>query len=160
MYWMAGIACIVVPLACFAAAAVDQRRFPLDPARNARYWGAGAALLGLMAVAVDAYITHGGLPPTGGTPAIASGYVKLHATVLVGLAILCGLQPAHGDRAATLAGWLFCFGIMTFCGALFLRTAGLYSLVGLAPLGGVSLMLGWLALTFALYRRLRIPAVS
>jgi|GEM_PF-980517 len=155
MYWIAGFVCILFPLGAFALAARNQRGFPGNPGLNARYWGAAAALLGLMAVAVDAYITHGGTPPNGGTPAIASNYLMVHAIVLMGLAILCGLQPAHPDRMATAAGWLLSLGILGFCGALFLRTAGLYSLVGLAPLGGISLMLGWLALAVTLFNRLK-----
>jgi uncharacterized membrane protein YgdD (TMEM256/DUF423 family) len=154
MYWIAGIVSVGVPLICFLLAAVSQRGFPINPGRNARYWGAAAALLGLMGVAVDAYITHGA-GSGGSTPAIASDYMKLHAIVILGLAVLCGLQPDHRDRIASAAGWLLFFGILGFCGALFLRTAGLYTLVGLAPLGGVALMLGWVALAIALFRRLK-----
>jgi len=155
MFWFLGAAAVLLPLLGFLLAASRQRGFPLKAASNAPYWGAVAGLLALLSVAGDAYITHAVSAGPNSVPATASHYQMIHALALVALAILCGLQPEKDERFATAAGWLFFLGLIAFCGALFLRAAGLLSLVGLAPLGGTAFMLGWLAFAIALYRRLK-----
>lgn len=155
MYLMAGILCILIPLAAFVPAAIGTHGLPLRVSA-ARYIGAAAALLGLLAVGADAYVSHGGIPAGAGEdPVIAVRYLMLHAVLLVGLAILIGVQREETDRFAPLAAWVLLFGVMGFCGGLFLRTAGYAGLVGIAPIGGTALMLGWLLLAIGLWRRLR-----
>jgi len=126
---------------------------PHDEIRD--FTGLWADRPGLAALLTVFLLSLGGFPPTAGF--VAKWYI-FNAAVqqnLIALAVLAALQPGKDERAAAVAGWLFFLGIIGFCGALFLRSAGLYSLVGLAPLGGVALMLGWIALAVSLYKRLK-----
>ena len=155
MYLLAGILCIFIPLAAFALAAASTRGLPLQPS-TAQYIGAAAGLLGVLAVGTDAYVSHGGIPAgAGDDPVIAVRYLMLHAVLLVGVAVVIGLQRQLKERLAPLAAWVLLFGVMGFCGGLFLRTAGYASLVSIAPVGGTALMLGWLLLAAGLWRRLK-----
>ena len=55
---------------------------------------------------------------------------------------------------ASVAGWLFAFGGAAFAGSLYALAAGAPSLLGLVtPIGGMSLILGWLALASAYVRK-------
>lgn len=113
-----------------------------------------AALIGGLAVAMGAYADHG-LRGTASEDQLRSvmtavRYAQIHAVAAaaIGLALLAG---APRPRAAFLvAGWGFALGICLFSGgilsAVLLDRPGLTSL---APVGGVTLMLSWLALAVA-----------
>jgi uncharacterized membrane protein YgdD (TMEM256/DUF423 family) len=68
----------------------------------------------------------------------ASLYELIHAAVLLWLCDAPG-------RYARAARWLFLIGTLLFCGTLYLKALmGWEAVVRLAPIGGVSFMLGWL----------------
>jgi uncharacterized membrane protein YgdD (TMEM256/DUF423 family) len=61
------------------------------------------------------------------------------ALVLVGLA-------GRGGKLRAAAAWLMLAGTLLFCGSIYARALGAPAgIVGVAPYGGVALMLGWLA---------------
>jgi uncharacterized membrane protein YgdD (TMEM256/DUF423 family) len=72
-----------------------------------------------------------------------------HALALLALAL--GGAPLR--KAAWRAITLFGFGTLLFCGAVYYRAISGHSLGGVAPTGGISLMLGWLALFAAGFKR-------
>lgn len=56
-------------------------------------------------------------------------------------------------RVLQAAGWLFGFGILVFSGSLYaLVLTGQRWLGAVTPLGGVALLLGWIALAAAAWR--------
>jgi uncharacterized membrane protein YgdD (TMEM256/DUF423 family) len=75
-------------------------------------------------------------------------YQLLHAAVLAALS-LSGYAnlPKRVLRAATFATTFFAIGIMLFCGGIYLGIlANMPWVMHLAPIGGISLMIGWLTL--------------
>ena len=49
--------------------------------------------------------------------------------------------------------WLLLFGLAIFCGSLYFLSITKFGILGaLAPIGGVSLILGWLSLAFGVLR--------
>jgi uncharacterized membrane protein YgdD (TMEM256/DUF423 family) len=104
-------------------------------------------LSGAMSVGTGAYGAHG-LKDKQETYMKAfetgSRYQLVHSALLAATPAICG--PA-GTRASTIAGSLFVTGIVLFSGSCY--AVGLKedrSLGKLAPLGGFSLMGGWLSL--------------
>lgn len=66
---------------------------------------------------------------------------------------LVGLSGRAG-QARAVAAWLMIAGTLLFCGSIYARALGAApGIVGIAPYGGVALMVGWLA--FALSPWLR-----
>ncbi len=108
------------------------------------------ALGGLTAVALGAYGAHA-LPTDGATTwGKAVDYQALHAVALLLAGLLAGRWQG---RAVRLAGALFVAGIVLFSGSLYLLVlTGVGALAVLTPLGGIALMLGWLALAWAALR--------
>jgi len=108
-----------------------------------------AAILGLLAVALGAFGAHGlkDLLAQNGTTAIwekAVFYHFIHAVVLFVL--------AERKSPPALAWWSFLAGILVFSGSLYLlAVTNAHWLGAVTPVGGVSLLAGWLAL--ALNRR-------
>ena len=77
-------------------------------------------------------------------------YHALHALALVGVGLFLIARPDAG--AARLAAWLFLAGIVLFSGSLYLlATTGTRALGAVAPLGGLALIAGWVALAWAAY---------
>ncbi len=71
-------------------------------------------------------------------------YHLLHAVALLVTATLCGPMPG---RLLRLAGWAFVLGIVFFSGSLYVLALGGPRVIGpVTPLGGVSFLVGWLAL--------------
>jgi uncharacterized membrane protein YgdD (TMEM256/DUF423 family) len=110
-------------------------------------WVRIAAVLGALAVILGAFGAHA-LERRLDERALevwqtANRYHFIHALSLLGL----GLWEGSGGRGARLAASAWLLGMTVFCGGLYL-----YSLTGLkvgamlAPLGGLSLAAGWLAL--------------
>jgi len=118
-----------------------------------------AALFGAMAVACGAYAAHG-LAAVRDARAVtlwqtASLYQMVHAlAILAVVALRRGMGRGRGSMA--LAGGLFALGCVLFPGALYLL--GWYgpgALGAVAPLGGLSFILGWLMLGVAGLRQYR-----
>jgi uncharacterized membrane protein YgdD (TMEM256/DUF423 family) len=75
---------------------------------------------------------------------VAVRYQMYHALAL----LFAGLWAAsHPSRALTMAGWAFLVGVAIFSGCLYaLVLTGVKILGAIVPIGGVLLILGWLAL--------------
>jgi len=73
-----------------------------------------------------------------------------HALALVGVALALPHLPGIWIRAA---GWLFIAGVLVFSGSLYALALGAPRWLGMmAPLGGVALILGWIAFAVAALR--------
>jgi len=110
-----------------------------------------AALFGFAGVALGAFGAHGmkSLLVAHGTAAVWETAVLYHLTHAVVLLIV--------SRHESLNPWawtLFASGIAIFSGSLYLlAVTNLRWLGAITPLGGVCLLLGWLALAFPPRRR-------
>ena len=79
----------------------------------------------------------------------ASQYHLTHALALAAAAYLASRDPAAGK----LAGLCFQVGILLFSGSLYAMTlSGARWLGAVTPLGGLALLLGWVAVAVAGYR--------
>jgi uncharacterized membrane protein YgdD (TMEM256/DUF423 family) len=123
-------------------------------------WLALAGVNGGIAVATGAYATHGLADRAAELFRTASQYQMWHALALVGVALLARqMLPRAAQISVTIAGAAFLIGTMLFCGSLYrLALHGRDALSMLAPYGGTSFMLGWLALTIAGLLWLHRPA--
>ena len=120
-------------------------------------WIAAASLIGGTSVVAGAFAAHG-LDPVAEAAEIGwlrtgSLYAALHALAMLATAILMNqrrLAPGWG-RAAL---WLFLVGALLFPGALYmLALHGPRWLGAVAPIGGTSFILGWLALAGAALKK-------
>jgi uncharacterized membrane protein YgdD (TMEM256/DUF423 family) len=117
---------------------------------------AGGALLMLLAVMLGAFGAHGLqqvlTPKQLASFATGVTYQQLHALglVLVGSIAVADAPSPWLARAAVL----FAIGIALFSGSIYAMTFGAPRWLGMvAPLGGTSFMLGWLALALHALRR-------
>lgn len=79
---------------------------------------------------------------------VAVRYQIYHALALVAVGLV-GLATSRRG-AANLAGWLFLIGVAIFSGLLYaLVLSGQRWLGAIVPIGGVSLIAGWVALAWA-----------
>jgi uncharacterized membrane protein YgdD (TMEM256/DUF423 family) len=130
-----------------------------------RWIGIGA-ILGAIGVALGAYSAHGlhhllaehgfegdDLTRRLGNFETAVRYQMLHAIALV----LTGLALAHRPNGAwRFAAWAFLIGIVLFSGLLKVLTFTGPSwnwLGAIVPIGGVSMIIGWIALAIGAFRR-------
>lgn len=107
-----------------------------------------AAANGAMAVMLGAFAAHGAGPQVKTLLATGAQYQMVHAVLAVGCALWGG-----GGRLARIAGWLAAAGGLVF--SLALSMIGLLSLPAMgmaAPVGGVLMIAGWLALLLAAAR--------
>lgn len=119
-----------------------------------------AGIVGASGVALGAYAAHGleenlmkaGLSPEAvakklATCEIAVRYHLIHAVALLALSA----APANfAPLARGLAALFFLFGLGMFCGVLYAQSiAGLVGLNLIVPLGGLSFILGWVAIALA-----------
>ncbi len=75
-----------------------------------------------------------------------------HALGLIAVALV-GLRGI-GGRWLWVAAWLIAVGTLLFSGSIYAKTFGAPAgIVGLAPYGGVALMLGWLVFAGSVLRR-------
>jgi uncharacterized membrane protein YgdD (TMEM256/DUF423 family) len=81
----------------------------------------------------------------------AVDYHFWHALALFGVALA---WPQLSDHTwLRVSGWLFIAGLLLFCGSLYALALGAPRQAGLVtPLGGLSFILGWLALALAALR--------
>ncbi len=107
-----------------------------------RGWVAFGAVLGLLAVAAAAAAAHGGNPANAPARASAAQMLGWHALAIVAV----GLWGAQGGWLTHAAGALFTLGLALFCAAIYVPILGGPSLGLVAPVGGITLMLGWAAL--------------
>lgn len=119
----------------------------------ARWWRLLGALNGFLSVAAGAFGAHalrGRLDPAAfAVFERAADYHMAHALAL----LLAGLLAPWAGRAGHVAAAAFLAGIVLFCGSLYLlAAAGTRALVWLTPLGGLSLLIGWIALAIAVWR--------
>jgi uncharacterized membrane protein YgdD (TMEM256/DUF423 family) len=119
----------------------------LPPGRAGAPWIALAALLGASGVVLAAFGTHalrGRLAaPVFAAWDIAVDYQLLHAVALLAL----GLYAGATGRSVRLPAGLLALGLALFCGSLYLLAgAGVSAAGAFAPIGGMTLVAGWLSL--------------
>jgi uncharacterized membrane protein YgdD (TMEM256/DUF423 family) len=130
---------------------------------NPGFWLRSGAIWGFLAVSIGAFGAHG-LKERFHTIAESSGGLtaeRLEANfhtaaqyhMYCALALLAvGFLAASGRGSAALetAGWSFLSGSFIFSGSLYiLATTGLRWLGAVTPIGGVLMLVGWLALAVA-----------
>jgi len=119
-----------------------------------------AALGGALAVMLGAFAAHAlrdALAPrmlevfqTGVT------YQFYHVLALFGVGLL---QQRRDRRALRLGGGLLVLGMLLFCGSLYtLALTGVHYFGIITPIGGVSLIAGWLALAYAVAGKVKQDA--
>jgi uncharacterized membrane protein YgdD (TMEM256/DUF423 family) len=126
---------------------VSAEGTPAAPRHGGAGWIALAALLGASGVVLAAYGTHalrGRLAaPVFAAWDIAVDYQLLHAVALLGL----GLYAGATGRSVQLPAALLALGLALFCGSLYALSGLGWSAAGaVAPIGGVTLLAGWLSL--------------
>lgn len=124
-----------------------------------------AALLGAAAVALGAFGAHGlrsylnSVDPSGvrlGYWTTAAHYHLTHALALG----LCAVSAGE-SRLAHVSRWAFALGIGVFSGTLYLMSlTGVRWLGAVTPVGGLALIVGWLAFALAIARPARNSAPS
>jgi uncharacterized membrane protein YgdD (TMEM256/DUF423 family) len=113
-------------------------------------WVRIGAVLGFLAVALGAFGAHGlkdrlEALGTAATFQTAAQYHMYHALALVAVGLFAG--PFRSSMALTAAGLAFLFGVIIFSGSLYvLAVTGMTRLGAITPIGGVLLLVGWLAL--------------
>ncbi len=126
-------------------------------------WLRLGAMLGGLAVAAGAFGAHG-LKDRMDARALevfetAAKYQMYHALALLAV----GLLALMGRTGASLsfAGWSFLIGTLIFSGTLYaLALTGIRWLGAITPIGGVFLILGWLALAVAAGAGPKVEAVE
>jgi uncharacterized membrane protein YgdD (TMEM256/DUF423 family) len=119
-----------------------------------RVWLAIAGLGGAASVIAGALAAHFAQDPkTAELLRTGALYGMIHAAALIAvMALAQGREPRRG--AAALAGWSFALGIVLFSFSLFALAAGAAHWLGWAtPVGGLALIVGWLALGALAMRR-------
>ena len=122
--------------------------------RSCIAWG---GLLGAAAVAAGAFGAHGLKPmltASGHAETWETGcrYAMVHAVAVVAVGCLGTSRPVIAGRLSWSA-WAFLAGTAVFSGCLLtLSVTGIRILGAIVPLGGASLILGWLALAAAAWR--------
>jgi uncharacterized membrane protein YgdD (TMEM256/DUF423 family) len=130
---------------------------------NTTFWLRAGAIWGVLAVAIGAFGAHGlkerfrSLGEEVGSLATERPegifQTAAHYHMYSALAVLAvGLLSANGYKGAALevAGWSLLAGSLVFSGSLYVLAAtGIKRLGMITPLGGVLLLVGWLALALA-----------
>jgi uncharacterized membrane protein YgdD (TMEM256/DUF423 family) len=115
----------------------------------ARLWIVLGSVSGLIAVAMAAALSHalpGRLDETSLQWVRTAQQIQAwHAVMLV----LCGVLASRVGLFGHLAGAAFTLGTLLFCGAVYTLGIEGFLIPGAAPVGGSTLMLGWLLVAFA-----------
>ncbi|MBR0657020.1 DUF423 domain-containing protein [Plastoroseomonas arctica] len=119
-----------------------------------RLWIALGALAGLGAVALSAWSAHG-LPQMlepAPLDAVRSAITLQgwHALALVATGLFAAQR---GGILPQIAGAAFFLGMLMFCGAVYSANLAGIRLGPVAPVGGITLMLGWALLFLAAVKR-------
>ncbi len=124
---------------------------PQAAARLSIVTGALLGALGVVAGAFAAHALRGRLPPEAlELVDTASRYQLIHALALIAAGVLHLIRPS---LAARLSAACFAAGVLFFCGSLYLLAFGAPRALGMiAPIGGVLLIAGWLALAISVWR--------
>jgi len=124
---------------------------PQGPVRAAAVAGALFGLTGVAAGAFGAHALKARLDPDAlAVFETGARYQLVHALALLGAAWVAQQWPG---RAARLSAMLFGAGIVLFSGSLYaLALTGVRGLGAITPVGGVLLLLGWLAMAVAATR--------
>ena len=78
---------------------------------------------------------------------LAARYQMIHALALIAAAWAAERWPSG---LATAAGWLLFVGVLIFCGTIYALAFGAPRVLGaVTPIGGLSLIVGWLLLALA-----------
>jgi uncharacterized membrane protein YgdD (TMEM256/DUF423 family) len=130
---------------------------------NTTFWLRIGAIWGFLAVAIGAFGAHGlkerfqSLGDQFGTmtnerpEGIFQTGTQYHAFCALAI-VAVGLLAANGWRGPALqfAGWSFLFGSLIFSGSLYVLAAtGIKKLGMITPIGGLLMLIGWLALAMA-----------
>lgn len=113
------------------------------------------ALNGFFAVALAALGTHaladGATAAQMATFHKATYYQMVHGLALIGAGWLTTVKPG---RLPQVSGWAFFLGILLFCGSVYsIGLTGSRALESAAPVGGTLLMIGWLTMAVAAFKR-------
>lgn len=112
------------------------------------------AVLGFLAIGFGAFGAHG---LEGKVSEQALGWWKTAATYHLPIAVATvtmGALTRFGFPGARLAGWLFAAGIAVFSGSLYLLTlTDIRWLGAITPIGGITVMAGWVALALGALKR-------
>jgi uncharacterized membrane protein YgdD (TMEM256/DUF423 family) len=127
---------------------------------STNYWLIVAALSSGLAVAAGAYGAHGLSDDEFFKNAFQTAvqFHIWHSLALLGIAWFCESRTNENNRKNQAkwghrAGFLFIIGMVLFCGTLYaLGLSKTLPMAGLAPAGGIALMLGWITLAFAATR--------
>jgi uncharacterized membrane protein YgdD (TMEM256/DUF423 family) len=130
---------------------------------NPGFWLRIAAMWGFLAVTMGAFGAHGLKQRfqtlgeySGGLSAdrleanfhSAAQYHMYCALALLAIGVLA--ETGRGSTALQAAGWSFLSGSILFSGSLYiLATTGLKWLGAITPIGGVAMLIGWVALALA-----------
>ena len=113
-----------------------------------------AGVSGFLAVAAGAFGAHalrGSMSPE--LMSVYQTAVLYHLAHTLALLGAAWLTKEHPGWAAQAAGWAFLAGIVLFSGSLYaLALSGVRALGAITPLGGVSLLLGWVMLALSAWR--------
>jgi len=124
-----------------------------------------AAALGAVAVALGAFGAHGlrdqlnAVDPSGARLGYWTTAAHYHLTHALALG-LCAISAGE-SASARLSRSAFTLGIAVFSGTLYLMAlTGLRWLGAVTPLGGVALIVGWVAFAIAVSRPTQNPGAS
>ncbi len=114
-------------------------------------WAAVAAMNGLLSVAAGAFGSHALREKLSERHLeifeTAARYHMYHALALLAAAWLMSRTPS---ATASAAAWCFLIGMILFSGSLYaLALTGVGKLGAVTPIGGLSLMIGWLLLAWS-----------
>ncbi len=130
---------------------------------HAAFWLRVGAIWGFLAVAMGAFGAHGlqdrfrtlgNLPGALGTDRLNANFqTAAHYHMYCALAVLVvGVLNVTGRQSPALqvAGWSLLLGSLIFSGSLYLLcVTGLRRLGAITPIGGIAILVGWLALAVA-----------
>lgn len=116
-----------------------------------------AAISGFLAVSFGAFGAHALKAQLGADMVIyqtAVQYHFYHSLALLAAGLLLLLYP--GTRSFQLSGLGFLFGLVIFCGSLYLLAITQIRWLGaITPIGGLLFLFGWAALAIGVYRQAR-----
>jgi len=145
--------CPTGPICDFYGSLLLQFGIDISRGENVmRIWIILGGLNGLTAVIAGGYGYHSIEANSGAGDFFAMGvqYQIWHALALLAVAWLASNNTGGGRKVVNIAGFAFTGGIAMFSGTLYaLALTGDVLVPGLAPTGGVLLMVGWCALITA-----------
>lgn len=115
-----------------------------------------AGLAGALGVGLGAWSAHGLSGRSAELVRTAVPWQMWHVLALLAVALWRQLDGGVPPRVLGAAALLFLAGLLLFCGSLYANALGWrFVPPGLAPIGGLALIGGWLAVALAAALRLR-----